>query len=168
MKAKSITIISSVLILAAIAFFASAIFFPLREHELLEDTLKKASELYHANIVDYEVLDSKYSNHNKSFIYRFLLENGTEMNYAVSYYKHFAFPRYRFASYADYSRPDFSGVLIAEGMPYETVYDISDYVLKYQDSTLNRRLKIMLISLAGAVLIFAVLLLKRRYSGKNI
>lgn len=168
MRIKSLAIISSALILAAIALFVSDLFFPLKENELREDTLKKAAELYHSNIVDDKVLDSKYSNCNMAFIYRFRLEDGTEMNYAVSYYKHFLFPRYRFASYADYSRPDFSGVLIAEGIPYETVYDITDYVLKYKDSTLNRRLMIMLISIAGAIFIFAMLLLKRRYSGKNI
>ncbi|SHI71604.1 hypothetical protein [Thermoclostridium caenicola] len=168
MKTGRIMAICCIMGLAVMAILVSALFFPLRESDLCGDTLKRAGQLYRADIVDFALLDSKCNNNGKAFIYRFRLENGTEMNYAVSYYKHFAFPRYRFASYADYSRPDFSGVLIAEGIPYETVYDITDYVLKYKDSTLNRRLMIMLISSAGAAFIFAMLWFKRRYSGKNV
>lgn len=134
MKWKRILIVSTIVILAAIAILALPLSFPLKENELLEDTMKRASELYHANIVNYAVLDSKYSNCSKAFIYKFWLENGTEMYYAVSYYKHFLFPRYRYASYADYSRPDFSGVLLAEGMPYETAVIMIDRDFLYCSS----------------------------------
>lgn len=43
----------------------------------------------------------------------------------------------RILSFADYSRPDFGGVLVAEGMPYNIVYDISGHSLEYKDSRLN-------------------------------
>lgn len=168
MKGKRIVIMSFILILATIAILASPLSFPLKENELLEDTLKRASELYHANIVNYAVFDSKYSNCSKAFIYKFWLENGTEMYYAVSYYKHFLFPRYRYASYADYSRPDFNGVLLAEGMPYETAYDISDYALKYKDSTLNGFLYSMIKLLSISIIVFAAMLVNPRYARKNV
>jgi hypothetical protein len=146
MKKRSAVIISIIWILAIIAIFSSVRSFPLKESDLVEDTLKRAGEIYNADISNYTVLDSRFSNNNMAFIYRFELEDETETSYAVSYYKHFLFPRYRISSFADYSRPDFGGILAAEGMPYNIVYDISGHSLEYKDSSLNNDLGSYLLS----------------------
>jgi len=164
---KSIVIISGVLVLMTIAIFVSAFFFPLRKSELTENTLKVASELYNQAISSYVIIDSTFSNNNIAFIFQLKLSNGDERYYAVSYYKHFLFSRYRFASYADYSRPDFSGILIATGMPYETIYDISNYSLEYKDSTLNFTLTNIIRGFIQAVLFMCVLLIIRLWKKRG-
>lgn len=163
MKKRNIVVIGGVLLLATIAVFASVYFFPLTEKDLTEAALKRATQSYDRSISGYTVLDSKSGNLNRAFIYRFELEDGTQTSYAVAYCKHFLFARYRFTSYADYTRSDFSGILIATGMPYDTVYDITEYSLKYKDSALNYNLVIMIRVLITTALLTVIISAKRIY-----
>lgn len=157
----------TVLIIAVIAVLVSALSFPLKESDIAEDTLKRAAEVYQADIADYTLLDSAYSNHNMACLYRLRLETGEEKTYAVSYRRHFLFPRYRFDSYSDGSRPDSSGILLTSGMPYDVAYDISGNVLKFRDSALNNTLVCFMLASAFGIIVFMFSLLRMWLEGKE-
>jgi hypothetical protein len=148
---KIVAIVIGILIIATVVtvFVWSALTFTLEEKDLQEDTLKRVTELYQADIADYTLLDSNYSNNTRNFLYKLRLETGAEKIYAVSYSRHLLFPRYRFDSYTDGSRPD-SGILLTYGMPYYVAYDITGNSLRPKDSTLNGRLA-SFISVASVV-----------------
>lgn len=167
MKKRNIVIISGILVIAAIAIFLSALFFPLKKSDLTANALQSASKCYCNKISDYNVRDSKFSNNSIAFIYQFKLENGEKRNYAVAYEKHFLFSRYRFASYTDYSRLNFGDILIVKGIPYEIVYDISKYSLEVKAFALNDNLIKVILGFITAVLIMLVLLSKRIYTKRS-
>lgn len=167
MKIKRCMITGGVLAGITIVLFLSTLFFPLKENDLIKNTMQSASDHYHQKVISYEVCDSRFSNDNLAYIYQFILEDGEEKYYAVSYERHLFLPRYRFASWTDFFDPDKGSVLIAPGMPLETVYDISNYSLEYENSTLNYTLVETIHILITAVLLFFILFGIRLYKKES-
>lgn len=167
MKKSKILIASSLLVLITFVFFMSTLYFPINENDLEENTLKSASKLFNQKISSYVVCNTTVSNNNISRIYQFVLENGDKRYYADSYYKNLLFPRYRLVSSADYSSPGFNGILIATGLPYEIVYDISKYTFEIIDSALNYTLIKIITGFVLAAFVMIVLLCRRIYTIKN-
>ncbi len=165
MKKQSVLLIGTAFVVAVvILMFASALFFPLEQNELASNTLKIAEESFPQRIAGYKVQDSMYRYHNRSYIYQFRMADGENRYCAVSYYKHPLFARYRLVAYADYSHLGFSGILVAKGLPYEVVYDISGCTLEFKDAALNQHLMIGIGVLVAFMLLTAVIRSRRFFA----
>ncbi len=86
MKKRSILLIGTAFVVAiVILLFASILFFPLKQNELANNTLKIAEESFPQRIAGYKIQDSMYRYHNRSYIYQFRLGDGAHRYCAVSY-----------------------------------------------------------------------------------